>query len=559
MRVHAGILLAAASLGSLAVDASGCGSSADDDPASDPADGGRRTDALADDAGDVGANDGGLGGDGAPSTACVPVDVTTPLAIGSAGAADEYALAIEAEASSATAWKQKGNEAVVLDVLRGAAASPVFIGHLVLHQGKDRFVYTMQAGALAAGEQLFVRVSNRTATNASPSACIGKSILTPASALGAAGEGLKNAPVFKWPLAKRFDDLPVVLGWSKGGKSYQAVYTNENGGTVALCGGGADGMLAEIARWGRGADIEGAYSYGGASPQWERCDGTVASTPGSPRMESAHPVLYYGDGHNRLFESRGGYGQTCGTDGDKKADGDLQGWNVQNPGNEASKDDAFALTVRPLPVDLDALGYRNATTGGSGRREALIDTYAPWLYRITSDEIAREGKIDGTKCLAMDRYLYVDVRAADVGGRGDRTCGGPLGVSGGFVLRAKSKDGTVSDGPQMTADYFGGGVSNWKRIAVPLDKAYVGTDIKQLIFDAYDNDGIYLLEIGDAFIPQPSGTNGATLDYVRKGAPKNIDVYVDDGNSGCVNGFATGGPPADAGYPCVGGAYTLTP
>ncbi|MDB4993554.1 MAG: hypothetical protein JWM74_986, partial [Myxococcaceae bacterium] len=351
----------------------------------------------------------------------------------------------------------------------------------------------MQTGALAAGEQLFVRVSNRTATNATPSACIGKTTLTPSSALGAAGEGLKNAPVFKWPLGKRFDDLPVVLGWSKGGKSYQAVYSNENGGTVALCGGGADGMLAEIARWGRGADIEGAYSYGGASPQWERCDGTVANAPGAPRMESAHPILYYGDGHNRLFESRGGYGQTCGTDGDKKADGDLTGWNVQNPGNEASKDDAFALTVRPLPVDLDALGYR---TLGSGRREALIDTYAPWHYRITSDEIAREGKIDGTKCLAMDRYLFVDVRASDVGGRGDRTCAGPLGVSGGFVLRAKSKDGTVSDGPQMTADYFGSGVSNWKRVAVPLDKAYAAADIKQLIFDAYDNDGIYLLEIG---------------------------------------------------------------
>ena len=72
-------------------------------------------------------------------------------------------------------------------------------------------------------------------------------------------------------------------------------------------------------------DIEGVYGYG-VTPQWERCTGAVAVAAGAPRLEAAHPILYYGDGHNRLFESRGGYGATCGTGGPEQADGDLVGW-----------------------------------------------------------------------------------------------------------------------------------------------------------------------------------------------------------------------------------------
>ncbi|MDB4993555.1 MAG: hypothetical protein JWM74_987 [Myxococcaceae bacterium] len=140
MRFRAGLGVALLSLGSLALDAAACGSTSDS-PTGDPDDGGRRRDGAVDDDGSPSNSDGGpTGSDGDVPGTCVTVDVTTPLAIGTSGAADEYALAIEAESSSATAWKQKGNEAVVLDVLRGTASSPTFIGHLVLHQGKDRFV-----------------------------------------------------------------------------------------------------------------------------------------------------------------------------------------------------------------------------------------------------------------------------------------------------------------------------------------------------------------------------------------------------------------------------------
>jgi hypothetical protein len=56
------------------------------------------------------------------------------------------------------------------------------------------------------------------------------------------------------------------------------------------------------------------------------------------------------------------------------------------------------------------------------------------------------------------------------------------------------------------------------------------------------------------FIPRPSGDNGATLDYLRRGT-LDINVYVDDDSSSCNNGMNTDGPNGSA--PCVGSAYPI--
>lgn len=465
---------------------------------------------------------------------------TSESDLATASADGEMILTVDAQALNETSWGAAGNEAVVLEVLKNAKR----LGHLVLHQGKDAFAYTMHTGNLAKGDRLTVKVSSLTAKNAQKAACV-NSVKLDAPAANMA-EGLANAPIFKWPAQKSFNDLPVLSGWSRKGQSYQAVYTNEDGGTVSLCGGGSTGMRSEIARWGRGVDIEGAYNYK-SGPKFERCGGADVK----PRMEGTHAVLYYGNGHNNLFESRGGYGQACGTKDDVKANGDLEGWNKNNPGNEEAKDDPYTIVLRPAPVDLEA--------GGS--REDLVNVYAPWLYRVLDLELKKEKKVDNDKVLSMERYLYVDVYANDVGGSGDETCG-PISaipslhrVDGGFRLRAISKDGTVSDGPQMTKDFFGGDGNGVKRVAVPLKAGVKASDIVKIQFDAYDNDGIYFLGIGDAFVPRATATNSATLDYVNKGDIKRADVYVDDNNDGCVNGANTkDGKP----YKCVGSAYTLS-
>ncbi|MCC6746082.1 MAG: hypothetical protein IT371_00400 [Deltaproteobacteria bacterium] len=476
-------------------------------------------------------------------TGCVTVDDQRPIEVARASTRDEHALTLFARSASRTFWSERGNEAVVLEVSgpRGR------IGHLVLHQGADAFGYAMQLGELRDGDAVSVRVSELSAAKALRRACVGPATLTSRAQLGARGEGLVNAPIFKWPVAKRFDDLPVLLGWSKQTAKYEAVYTHENGGTVALCGGGASGIQAELARWGRACDIEGLYAYGGAK-SWGRCSGATSFASHAPLMEGAHPIFYYGDGHNRLYEHRGGYGQACGNSSDNKADGDLAGWNVGNPGNDSSLDGPFVVVLRPLPVELDPLGY--AAT--SGTREQLVDRHAPWLYRITDSELRREGRIDHKKALPMERYLFVDVHASDVGGSGDRVCS--LRVDGGFVLRVRTAAGATQDGPQMTASYFGA-QPNWKRLAIPLDQPYQPRDLTAFVFDAYDDDGIYFLSLGSAFIPKPEGDNGATLAIVRRGV-KTVNVYVDDDSSGCVNGQNRDGPEGLA-YACQGGAYEV--
>jgi hypothetical protein len=478
---------------------------------------------------------------------CTDVTDAGPLVIGTAGDADDYALTLPANSASATSWGEAGNEALVLEI---SGAKRGLIGHLVMHQGRTVFPYAMHLGKLAAGEAISVTVSTLSAQTAVRKACVGAATLASATSLGAAGEGLAHAPELRWPIQKRFDDLPVILGWSKAKKAYQTVYTNENGGTATQCGGGASGIQAEIARWGRGSDIEGNFSYGGAALHWERCTGAVDVTVTPIRMEGTHPILYYDDGHNRVFESRGGYGQTCGTGGPEEANGDLAGWNASNPGDDLAHDAGNVIIIRPLPVDMDALGY--ASFGG--RREGLADHYAPWLYRITALELAREGKIDNSKSFAMARYLYADVRVADVGGSGDQYCA-TLGVSGGFKLRAVTTSGTQIDGPQITGDYASNGNHDYKRVAIPLPDGVTAADIDHFIFDAYDNDGIYLTAIGDAFVAEPDGPNGAKLDYVRHGE-KALTSYVDDGSDGCTNGVNTDGPGGLA-YACVGGQVNV--
>jgi hypothetical protein len=496
---------------------------------------------------DAAATDGGAVD--AAAGACASVTDTAPVTIATADHAAEYTLSITANSESATSWGTAGNEAVVLEI---AGSQRGFIGHVILHQGKQPFAYDTHVGALDAGEAVTVKVSPLTAPNAMHSATACSGTLVDVTTLGASAAGVTNAPVYRWPAQKAFNDVPLLVGWSKARSSYQSVMTNEDGGTAEQCGGGASGMQAEIGRWGRSTDIEGHYGYGGAAPTWERCTGRVPVTTTALRMEAKHPILYWGDGHNRLFENRSGYGATCGTDSPEKPDGDFAGWNVQNPSNALADDTGRVIVLRPVPVDMDALGYAQF----GGRREGLADHYAPWLYRIASLELARENKIDSSHTFGMSRYLYVDVRVSDVGGSGDSFCSPPLTLTGGFVLRAVLAGGATAASNQTTGDYASSGNHDWKRVAIPLPAGTTAADIDHFVFDAYDGDGIYLTAIGDAFIPVSDGTtNGAKLDYVRQGTNA-LQFYVDDDNSGCTNNTNSGGPGGLA-YTCAGGSVVI--
>jgi hypothetical protein len=472
--------------------------------------------------------------------ACSTASASALVDIGTAPADGEYVATIPAESVSATSWGTKDDEAVVLEIERNGQ----FVSHVVLHQGATRFTYATFTGVLSKGDVIRAKVSALTAAKATKQALLCGAKLTPASALGAMADAVTHAPIYVRPLAKRFDDVPMVIGYSRSSTEYVTVLTNENGGTCALCGGGAKGLAKEILFWGRGADIEG--SYNAKSGAFERCPD--AGGQGTLRYEGTHPFLYHGDGHNRMFENRAGYGAACGDSNDKKPDGDLAGWGK---GNADPKDDLkYSLILRPVPVDSDAISYGR----GGMPRERLIASYAPWLLRLTGLETAREGKIDQKQTFSFDRYLHADLYVGDVGGT-TQTCL-PFGIhfgEGGFVLRVKMKDGrTISNGLITKATCDG---TQWKHVAIPLDRAYSANDVEELVFDAYDGDGIYLFSVGDAYILQADGANGAKIDSIRKG-DKTLDAYVDDDNSSCKNGVnELDGKP----YSCKGSFFAFAP
>jgi hypothetical protein len=124
----------------------------------------------------------------------------------------------------------------------------------------------------------------------------------------------------------------------------------------------------------------------------------------------------------------------------------------------------------------------------------------------------------------------------DVGGS-SYTCL-PFGLhfgGGGFALRAHTKQGKTDSNDVITKATCGDG---WKHVAIPLDAVHSPADFDEIIFDAYDGDGIYLAAIGDVYILQADGVNGAKIASVRRG-DRQLNAYVDDDDSGCKNGTNT--------------------
>ena len=471
----------------------------------------------------------------------VRLDPFSLEALATAGSSDEYALHLFARSASRTSWGESGNEAVVLEVWNGST----FVGHLILTQGADGATYSMHVGAMNAGDSLSFRVSPYTAAHAELAAEVSGVTLTAASQMGKAAEGLRNAPIVNWPAEVRFIDTPIMLGWAASDQSYQLVNTKESGGTVVYCGGGSLGYEAEFSGWGRAEDIDFVYSYGSV-PTWFRCTGETRLSEHPLHFQDQHPVVYYGDGHNNLFESRGGYDQTCGTDLAASPFGALHGWDLDNPGNDPSLDPRYTLVLRPLPVDMDALGYAQSW----GRREALVDHF-PSLYRLTDLELRRLGKIDERHTLDMERYLFADITASSVQGFSDQVCN--ILHIGGFKLFANTADASFGS-PQVTGPFFGDGVQT-KRVAIKLDAPHAASDFQSFTFRALNLDGIYLLGQGDAFLVSPVGDNSAELHYVHRGV-RPLAQYVDEDFSSCENGVNSDGPDGGS-YPCVGGEFTF--
>jgi len=245
-------------------------------------------------------------------------------------------------------WGAKGREAAVLTL----AVDGVLSQHLVLFRG-ERAGYRVLLGPLGAGpHRLAIACDARRSARGSGSVRI-EGVAVETVAAGEPGyDVLAHAPILHTRPGSldRFSDAPL-LAWvethaaADGGREmrYSVVFSHEDGGTPA------DRLMAT---WGRVADIELVYAveldaagrirreeYQGKDHVFARFEG---------RKEGRHPVLHVVTKNNM----------------------------VRDRGRETPR-----VAPAPVPFSLDGVS-----------REAVMDAH-PWTYRVSAQEVRREGLV----------------------------------------------------------------------------------------------------------------------------------------------------------------------
>jgi hypothetical protein len=245
-------------------------------------------------------------------------------------------------------WQEAGREAAVLRL----GVDDRYSQHLVLLRGDAPAPYAVHLGALAAGfHRLRLDLDPRLSAPEAGAVSV-RSIVFRATVAGDPGHAaLAHAPfLYARPGSlERFSDLPLVMWYetdrTAGGTRhrYSVVFTNEDGGTPV------DRLMAT---WGRTTDIEFVYAV---------------------ELDAAGEVLdetYQADGH-KLEEFRG-----------RHEDRHPLLWVVTD-------NNLFGMvgqtTERMAPAPL-AFGLAEVS------REAVMDAQ-PWTYRISAQEVRREGKV----------------------------------------------------------------------------------------------------------------------------------------------------------------------
>jgi hypothetical protein len=245
-------------------------------------------------------------------------------------------------------WGTPGREAAVLALSVDGALHQ----HLVLTRG-ERGEYRVLLGALAAGEHTLALALDRKRSARGARQARVESVAIEAAAEGEpAYEALAHAPILhtRKHTRSRFSDVPLVA-WveshaaPEAGRElrYSIVFSNEDGGTPL------DRLMAT---WGRATDIELVYSVqldaAGRvrAASFQGKDHITARFAG--RHEGSHPVLYVVTENNMVKDS--------------------------GPGTPR-----VALAPRLFPLE-----------GVS--REAVMDA-SPWTYRVSGQEVRREGRV----------------------------------------------------------------------------------------------------------------------------------------------------------------------
>ncbi len=249
-------------------------------------------------------------------------------------------------------WERKGREGALLLIEVDGRYSQ----HVALTRGARPAEYRIALGALPAGRHS-VRVAmdrERTPKDVA-GAAVTRLAIHPVFASSPEQRALAHAPfVYARPGAvQAASDVPLVSWYESealpGGGTrvrYSVVFSNEDGGTPP------DRLMAT---WGRLTDIEYVYgveldaSGAVASEEFQGRDHKLM--PFSGRREGGHPLLYVVTANNMV---------------DDRGAGDVR----------------FA----PAPTRFDLAGVS---------REVVMDR-EPWTYRVSAQEVRREGRVSAS-------------------------------------------------------------------------------------------------------------------------------------------------------------------
>ena len=247
-------------------------------------------------------------------------------------------------------WGARGREAAVLRIEVDGRYSQ----HVVLVKGDRPAEYPVLLGPLAAGpHRLTVFLDRRATPRAAGEVTVGPITFRPSGAGAADHAAVALAPfLYVRPgTLERKSDLPV-LTWYETEKTargerirYSVIFTNEDGGTPV------DRLMAT---WGRTTDVEFVYAVG----RGRRRQGARRDLPG--QGSRAAPLL----------------GPTGGP-----ASAPLGRDRQQHARREGHDGRAFRARAE-------------ARRSRRRSREAVMDS-EPWTYRVSAEEIRREGRVPG--------------------------------------------------------------------------------------------------------------------------------------------------------------------
>jgi hypothetical protein len=355
-------------------------------------------------------------------------------------AAPSEVVATIAAASDGGSWEQAGREAAVLRLEVDGRYSQ----HLVLTRSGEDAEYRVVLGRLDAGPHRLTITHDptRSARGISGSS-VSRVALLPIVEGDASFAGIAHAPIIhaRPGSLERFSDVPLVM-WHESEPTprgirlrYSVVFSNEDGGTPP------DRLMAT---WGRVTDIEYVYGVeldaGGRvlAAELQGQDHQLLSFAG--RREAEHALLHVVTENNMLAD-RGEAG----------------------------------VRFAPAPVPFDLAGVS---------REAIMDAQ-PWIYRVSAQEVRREGRVDAQAAPGSGRIpdprRFVTVEACAV--TEDATLGFAVGIGNAGERRWYASDaGLPHFRIARSAHQFPNGCF---RGAVAIPQSTGAADLRAIRFSAF--------------------------------------------------------------------------